>query len=157
MAEFGFRPVTRADLPMLADWLRQPEVARWWPGSDELAGIEQDLDEPAMRQVIAFGDDVPLGYAQYYPPHHWSAPHFADLAPDAIAVDCFSGPEGFGRGGDWLRALADSLLEQAALLVIDPDPRNLRAIRAYEKAGFRGEELRPSENGTLARIMTRHR
>ena len=32
---------------------------------------------------------------------------------------------------------ADALLAEAPVLVIDPEPGNLRAIRAYEKAGFR--------------------
>ncbi|WP_287886026.1 MULTISPECIES: GNAT family N-acetyltransferase [Paracoccus] len=158
MDRFGFRSVTRADLPMLADWLRQPEVSRWWRGAEkELAGIEEDLDEPAMRQWLALMDGAPIAYAQFYPAHHWGAPHFADLPAEALAIDCFSGPGGFGHGGFWLRALADTLLAEAPILVIDPEPDNLRAIRAYEKAGFRGEELRPSEDGTLARVMTRHR
>ncbi len=82
---------------------------------------------------------------------------FCRPAAEALAIDCFSGPGGFGHGGLWLRALADTLLAEAPILVIDPEPDNLRAVRAYEKAGFRGEELRPSEDGTLARVMTRHR
>ncbi|WP_323716810.1 GNAT family N-acetyltransferase [Paracoccus aminovorans] len=158
MAEYAFRPVTRADLPLLADWLRLPEVARWWRGAEkQLAGIDEDLDLPEMRQVLALRDGVPLGYAQFYPAHRWGAPHFADLPAGTLAIDCFSGPAGFGQGGAWLRALSDRLLAETPVLVIDPEPDNLRAIRAYEKAGFAGEALRRSEDGTLARVMTRHR
>ena len=37
-----------------------------------------------------------------------------------------------------LRAFADSLLRQGhQTIIIDPDPSNTRAVRAYEKAGFR--------------------
>ncbi|WJS84547.1 GNAT family N-acetyltransferase [Paracoccus sp. TOH] len=158
MDRFGFRPVTHADLPLLADWLHLPEVARWWRGAEaQLAGIEEDLDEPAMRQWLVLLNGTAIAYAQFYPAHHWGAPHFAGLPTDALAIDCFSGPEGFGHGGAWLRALGDRLLAEASILVIDPEPGNLRAIRAYRKAGFRGEELRPTEDGTLARVMTRHR
>lgn len=158
MAEFAFRPVTRADLPMLADWLRLPEVAPWWRGAEtQLAGIVEDLDLPEMRQVLALHGDVALAYAQYYPAHHWGAPHFGHLPPGTLAIDCFFGPAGFGLGGAWLRALADQLLAEAPVLVIDPEPDNLRAIRAYAKAGFSGDLLCPSEDGTMARVMTRHR
>ncbi|SMO98154.1 GNAT family N-acetyltransferase [Paracoccus laeviglucosivorans] len=158
MDRIGFRPVTQADLPMLGDWLRDARVSCWWRGADEqLAGIAEDLDNPAMRQWLALRDGQPIAYAQFYPAHHWNAPHFRDLPADTIAVDCFAGPDGFGQGGAWLDALARRLLTEASVLVIDPEPENLRAIRAYAKAGFSGQDVRPSEDGTMARIMTRHR
>lgn len=158
MDRFGFRPVVRADLPLLGDWLRQPTVARWWQDADrQLAGIAEDLDDPVMRQVIVLHRDTAIAYAQHYPAHHWQAPHFAHLPAEAVAIDCFSGPAGFGLGGDWLSALAGALLQGAGVLAIDPQPDNLRAIRAYEKAGFRGDQLRPDEYGIMARVMTRHR
>ncbi|MBD9526282.1 GNAT family N-acetyltransferase [Paracoccus sp. PAR01] len=158
MDRFGFRPVTRADLPLLADWLRLPEVARWWRGAEtQLAGIAEDLDEPAMRQWLVLEHGAAIAYAQVYPAHHWNAPHFHDLPADALAIDCFSGPEGFGRGGQWLSALSDILLVEASVLVIDPAPDNHRAIRAYEKAGFSGSDLRMTEDGSKARVMTRLR
>ena len=42
-----------------------------------------------------------------------------------------------GHGSALIRAFADERLRQGApRMVTDPDPANLRAIRAYEKAGF---------------------
>ncbi|MGA0615712.1 GNAT family N-acetyltransferase [Paracoccus sp. KR1-242] len=158
MDRFGFRPVARADLPLLADWLAAPQVARWWRGAGtQLAGIAEDLDEPAMRQWLVTDGDVPIAYAQVYPAHHWAAPHFHDLPADTLAIDCFSGPGGFGLGGLWLDQLARRLLAETGALVIDPEPDNHRAIRAYEKAGFSGGDLRLTEDGGKARIMTRLR
>ena len=50
-------------------------------------------------------------------------------------------PELLGKGLGTLlvRALGDMLLGDPAVTMLqtDPDPRNLRAIRCYEKAGFR--------------------
>ncbi len=158
MPDYGFRPVTRADLPMLAEWLATGQVALWWldPEHQRVLVVE-DLDNPAMRQLIVLHDDTPIAYAQHYPAHEWPAPHFADLPQDAIAIDVFSGPAGMGHGGAWLRLLGDRLLQQAPLLVIDPDPGNLRAIRACEKAGFSGHEIRPDGEGQPCRILTRRR
>lgn len=158
MDRVAFRPVTSDDLPLLEDWLNDPRVSRWWRGAQaQLAGIADDLGEPAMRQWLVLLDGSPAAYVQFYPAHHYGAPHFAGLPPDALALDCFSGPLGFGHGAEWLEALAGRLLVESPVLVIDPEPDNLRAIRAYEKAGFAGDVLLQSEDGTLARVMTRHR
>jgi len=45
---------------------------------------------------------------------------------------------GRGHGSAFIRAFTDTLLAAGTPRVItDPDPANARAIRAYEKAGFR--------------------
>lgn len=143
---------------MLAEWLRHPQVERWWPGPDrQISLVREDLGDQAMQQLIALLGDQPLGYAQYYPAHHWPAPHFADLPADAIAIDVFGNPQTFGHGGAWLDALATLLLSQTTVLAIDPDPQNVRAIRAYQKAGFSGDEVRLDLEGHPARVMIRLR
>ncbi|SRR5216683_8416145 len=38
-----FRPLTAADLPLVAQWLTRPHVAEWWDGPIGL--------EPGLRQV----------------------------------------------------------------------------------------------------------
>ncbi|RJE82294.1 GNAT family N-acetyltransferase [Paracoccus onubensis] len=158
MPDYSFRPVARDDLPMLAEWLKEPAVAEWWPDpKHQLALITEDLDQPAMRQLIALQGETPVGYAQHFPAHEWEAPHLYDLPQDAIAIDVFNAPEGWGYGGAWLRRLGDLLLREISTLVIDPSPDNHRAIRAYEKAGFHGETIRKDGEGQLARIMTRLR
>lgn len=158
MADYRFRPVIPADLPILADWLSDPRVAEWWGGPErEIQLIREDLGHDVMRQVIALRGDTPLGYAQFYPAFHWPAPHFAGLPADTIALDVFGGPLGWGHGGSWLRALGDLLLRDVSTLAIDPDPENLRAIRAYAKAGFAGTRIAADSEGYPVRIMTRRR
>ena len=156
--DYGFRPVTRSDLPMLAEWLRDPQTAAWWPDPDhQLTLVTEDLIEPAMRQLIALLGETPVGYAQCYPAHHWPAPHFHDLPRDTIAIDVFGAPDARGHGGAWLRALGDVLLAETGTLAIDPSPDNQRAIRAYEKAGFHGGAIRRDGEGQATRVMTRLR
>ena len=44
-----------------------------------------------------------------------------------------------------MRQFVDMLFEEGVpRVVIDPDPANARAIRAYEKAGFRAFDTRTS-------------
>ena len=53
-----------------------------------------------------------------------------------------------GHGSAFIRAFADRLLgEGVPRIVIDPDPNNGRAIRAYEKAGFHRDRLAATPDG----------
>ena len=55
-----------------------------------------------------------------------------------------------GHGSAILSALAEMLFEEGVpRLIIDPDPANIRAIKAYEKAGFIGFDTRTSEYGPV--------
>lgn len=160
MAEYGFRRVVRADLPMLADWLRQPVVAEWWQDTDQrIAEMVNWLDDPVLTQLLVLKDGQPIGFAQHSVAAHWGEAHYDDmnLPAGTVALDVFSGPGGLGHGGEWLDALARHLLADAPALVIDPDPANLRAIRAYQKAGFSGDRVVVGYQGQPARMMTRHR
>jgi aminoglycoside 6'-N-acetyltransferase len=145
---YSFRNLAPEDLPMLRTWLATPEALRWWgdPGT-ELALIEEDLANEAMRQWIVSHDDRPFGYAQAYEVHAWPQPHLAELPQGAIAVDAFIGVPhmiGQGHGAGFLRLLAEELLDEGApLIVIDPAPENSRARRVYQKAGF--HDLREAE------------
>jgi aminoglycoside 6'-N-acetyltransferase len=145
---YSFRNLAQEDLPMLRTWLATPEALRWWGDpSTELALIEEDLANAAMRQWIVSHDNRPFGYAQAYEVHAWPQPHLAELPQGAMAVDAFIGvPQmiGQGHGAGFLRLLAEKLLDDGApLIVIDPALENSRARRAYRKAGFR--DLREAE------------
>ena len=65
-------------------------------------------------------------------------------------IDQFIGdPDMIGRahGSAFIRQFTDGLLTAGTPRVLtDPDPANARAIRAYEKAGFRrGWSIRPTD------------
>jgi aminoglycoside 6'-N-acetyltransferase len=62
---------------------------------------------------------------------------------------------GCGHGSAFIRAFADNLLRSGTpRVVIDPDPANERAIRAYEKAGFCRDRVVDTPDG-LALLMVR--
>lgn len=149
---YAFRPVRRADLPLLRRWLRTPEVIRWWGDPEEQeALLTEDLDEPRMAMRIVSLEGRPFAYAQHYVVQTWPQPHFAHLPDGAVAIDAFIGePDmlGAGHGSAFLSALASKLVEAGAPVVaIDPDAENLRARRAYFKAGFRGDAVVESGEG----------
>jgi aminoglycoside 6'-N-acetyltransferase len=143
---YSFRAARPEDMPLLRAWLRTPEVARWWGDPDEQAAmLEEDLTEPGMVMRIVSFDAKPFAYAQDYAVHRWPQAHFAGLPSGARAIDSFIGePEmiGRGHGSVYLRLLAERLqAEGAPAVAIDPAADNMRARRAYEKAGFVGEGI----------------
>lgn len=138
---YSFRPATHADLSLLRRWLLTPEVVRWWGDPVEQAALlESDLNEPLMVMRIVSLDDRPFAYAQDYDVSTWPQRQFAHLPAGSRAIDAFIGePEmiGRGHGAAFLRQLAELLLKEGAPVVaIDPDAANLRARRAYARAGF---------------------
>ncbi len=149
---YAFRPATRPDLPLLRQWLRTPEVVRWWGDPEEQAALlRDDLAEPRMVMRIVSLAGRPFAYAQDYAVDAWPQPHFAHLPPGSRAINSFIGePEmiGRGHGSRYLRLLAERLRREGAPLVaIDPDADNFRARRAYAKAGFRGDTVVESSEG----------
>jgi aminoglycoside 6'-N-acetyltransferase len=152
VSPYSFRPIATADLPRLRRWLSTPEVARWWGDPRrEFKTLRDDLDEPLMRMRIVSLRGRPFAYAQDYEVHSWPQAHFMHLPGGARAIDSFIGLNpmiGRGHGAAYLRLLAKLLCaEGAPLVAIDPDADNLRARRAYARAGFVGDVSVATEAG----------
>jgi aminoglycoside 6'-N-acetyltransferase len=60
-----------------------------------------------------------------------------------------------GHGSAFIRSFVDGLLAAGTpRIVTDPDPTNLRAVRAYEKAGFHPDRMVDTPDGP-ALLMVR--
>ena len=140
MAQYAFREMTADDLPMIRRWLDAPHVRDWWGDpSEQYALVSGDLDEPAIDQYIVSADGRAFGYLQCYDLTAWDS-GFGEQPKGTRGIDLFIGEADMierGHGSAMLRAFADERLKRGAPRVVtDPDPRNLRALRAYENAGF---------------------
>ena len=156
--EYVFRPMSAGDLSMIQRWLETPEVARWWGQPDEqYALVSGDLDHPDMDQFIVALGEQPFGYIQCYPLSTWNQ-GVGSQPPTTRGIDQFIGePDmlGCGHGSGFIRQFVDALLGQGIPRVVtDPDPDNVRAVRAYAKAGFRSERLIETPDGP-ALLMVR--
>ncbi len=151
--QYDFRAVTEADLPMLGRWLAEPHVAEWWSEGPEaaLAEIVEAMDSDSTEPLIVELDGKPIGYVQSYDPHLEDDHPYQDQPFGTLGIDVSIGvPElvGVGHGSRLLRAFAEILFEEGCpRIVIDPDPANKRAIRAYEKAGFKAFDERTTVYG----------
>jgi aminoglycoside 6'-N-acetyltransferase len=140
MARYAFRQMTADDLPMIRRWLAEPHVRQWWGDSaEQYALVCGDLDEPAMDQYIVSVDGRDFGYLQCYDLTAWNS-GFGEQPKDTRGIDLFIGEADMierRHGSAMIRAFADERLKAGVPRVVtDPDPKNLRAMRAYENAGF---------------------
>ncbi|MGZ8999217.1 MAG: GNAT family N-acetyltransferase [Allosphingosinicella sp.] len=140
MADYIFRPATRGDLPLLRSWRRMPHVVQWW-GEAAIEDPEEALQDPRIACWIVAHRGRIFAYAQDYSPHDWSPHPFAYLPAGARGVDHYIGdPEMLGRGhgpGLFQRHCERLFAGRTPVIGTDPSPDNVRAIRAYEKAGFK--------------------
>jgi aminoglycoside 6'-N-acetyltransferase len=144
--------VTPDDLEMIAGWLGEPHVAEWWDDPDEeIASIREHIDSISVEPLIIELDGTPIGYLQSYDPHLEDDHPYQDQPFGTLGIDLSIGvPDlvAIGHGSAIIRQFVEELFaEGTPRVIIDPDPANLRAIRAYEKAGFKAFDTRTSVYG----------
>lgn len=155
---YTFLRMTTADLPLIRRWLGEAHVRDWWGDPDEqFALVSGDLDEPAMDQSIVLAGDRPFGYLQCYRLTAWNT-GFGPQPEGTRGIDQFIGESDMiarGHGPACIRAFVDEQLRRGLpRIVTDPDPLNLRAVRAYEKAGFIRDRMVETPDGP-ALLMVR--
>jgi len=143
---YAFRVMSENDLPLVGAWLATPHVVEWWPaGVKQLERVRAHIDDPAIGVFIVTADERPIGYLQCYDPCAEADHPFRDQPAGTRGLDQFIGePDmiGRGHGSSLTRAFVARLFAAGTPRVItDPDPANRRAVRAYEKAGFKAERL----------------
>jgi aminoglycoside 6'-N-acetyltransferase len=125
------RRVTDGDVARLAAILAEPSVAVRWGAftAEEVASQFADRDG---HLAIVLGDEV-IGAIQY---HEEQDPMYRHAGIDLFVA---TSHQGRGLGSDAIRTLARHLIEERGhhRLSIDPAADNARAIRAYERVGFR--------------------
>jgi aminoglycoside 6'-N-acetyltransferase len=157
---YEFRPMSTEDLPMVRRWLETPHVAQWWHDPDEqFALVSEDLNHPAMDQFVVTADDRPFAYLQCYDPTAWSDNGLGTHPLGTRGIDQFIGEPDMvdrGHGSALILSFVDGLLKAGTPRVVtDPDPENVRAVRAYEKAGFQKARLVNTPDGR-ALLMVRN-
>lgn len=143
-----YRPLAARDLPMLHGWLARPHVAEWWGPPQTLHEVIEEFgpyiaDPSSVQPHVALLDGAPLGYIQSYVAMGsgdgwWEQ----ERDPGVRGIDQFlASAEQLGRGlgTDMVRGFVARLFGDPAVTRVqtDPSPSNGRAIRCYEKAGFR--------------------
>lgn len=144
------RPSTEADLPRLEGWFADPDVYRWWGGRplsrETVAAKYIGRRCPRVESFIVEHGGRPIGYIQY----HLEGPGDAGL--DMMLLPRFRNR---GLGPRSARLLLAHLASARGWtnITVDPAVDNARAIRAWEKAGFRIEREWPDHPDGPALLM----
>ena len=126
------RPVQSADEEKLAEIFNDPEVARWWGDPAKSVRDAMEIPEGESHFVIEL-DGEAIGFIQCY---EETDPMYRHASVD---ISLRSPWQGKGHGPDAIKALAQFLIAKRGhhRLTIDPAAHNTRAIKAYERVGFK--------------------
>ena len=144
----SFRPIERADFPVMQKWLAAPHVAIWWNEPFDMVSLEAkygsriDGSEPIYTYVIQF-EGIPIGWIQWY---RWRdfPEHAIRLGVDdrSAGIDLAIGEvemTGRGLGPTVIREFGTNYIfsnSDLDAIVVDPSASNLHSVSAFKKAGF---------------------
>lgn len=130
---FSLRPASRQDAGAMLRLLQEPGVARWW-GAYDADKLDRDFFDPAWAYTYLIVVDGALaGILQF---HEVPDPDYKSAGVDITLAEAY---QDRGLGTKALRRMAAYLIDERGhhRLTIDPATDNPRAIRVYEKVGFR--------------------
>ncbi len=169
-------PLSTLHFPLLLKWLETPHVKAWldhdvhWTPeliekkySNYVQGFKQlklegkTIEKP-MHAYIILHNELPIGYIQYYDKHDFPPEQgykITELPKSCAAIDWYIGePEfiGKGIGSKALVLFLDNyVFPKFDYVFTDSETKNISAIRAYEKTGFK--EIKKVKNETITWMM----
>ena len=150
---FAFVRLAHAHMCIVRRWLREPHVARWYNSPEPAETIAHHSHEVVIECFLVELDGRPIGYIQAYDPPAYEDHPYRDQPVGTRGIDQFIGEAalvGHGHGPRFIREFMRGLFERGAPRVVtDPHPTNIRAVRAYIKAGFRTLEPRDTVEGPV--------
>lgn len=153
MPGLSFQRLSRDDFPLLAGWLAQPHVQRWWNHDNSLQAIEADFGatvdgiDPTDIYIVSSGDR-PFGLVQWYlfsdnPGYIDELAALVQVPRDALSMDYFVGEPRMLRQGWGAAMLRASLVmiwreyPAAPLVVVPVSAANEASWRVLERSGLR--------------------
>jgi RimJ/RimL family protein N-acetyltransferase len=167
-----FRGLVREDLALLAGWIGQPHVKRWFPEPATVAAVELEYGgqlrgDDRIRVFIVELDGRPAGMIQAYRVEDFrddAESSTADWdAEGCVGIDYLIGEAdltGRGLGTAMIELFIETVLRGlfpgAIAVVADPEPANLASISALRGLGFREHRIvREGGFGRPVQLMRR--
>lgn len=153
--KLSVRQLEQNDSSLLVKWLSNPTVLEFYEGRDNAFDLEKVHekfynDEPEVVRCVIEVDKIAIGYIQFYRIDAEERKLYGYLEAQEViyGMDQFIGEVecwNKGIGTVLVQSMVDFLIKQkqADRVVMDPQTRNERAIRCYEKCGFKKIKLLP--------------
>lgn len=150
------RPLEESDASYLAKWLSDERVLEFYEGRDNPHDIKKIREvfyskaEQINTCIVEYKSE-PVGYLQFYPSTYDDKALYGYSNEEKLyGMDQFIGePEYWnkGIGTKLVKGVSEYLLDSkiANIVSVDPQTRNERAIRCYEKCGFKKVKLLPNQ------------
>jgi RimJ/RimL family protein N-acetyltransferase len=145
--EISLRPATMRDWDLIRRWLQRPDIIEWWgPASATESAVRIAMSTRGAICRIIESADQPIGYCHAIDATVWGEELPQDLQPGTWDIDIFIASEehrGAGAGQTAVQLLKDEVFSTTLALAVCvfPSIRNERAVRAYERAGFRWQRI----------------
>jgi aminoglycoside 6'-N-acetyltransferase len=138
----NLRPVTTADIPTLRRWDEEPHVVESDPNDDWNWENEVPDVHDWREQLVAEVDNRPIGFIQIIDPAREETHYWGDCEPNLRAIDIWIGEADAlnkGYGTTMMRLALDKCFAppEVTAVIIDPLERNVRALRFYQRLGFK--------------------
>ena len=148
--DIRIRTLSNDDFKLMLKWLTDERVLEFYGGRDKkytLKSIKEHYTEKwkdEIFRVIIEYNNVPIGYGQIYKMYDelYMNYHYPQNDEIVYGMDQFIGePEYWSRGigTKYIKMIFEFLKKErnAVAVILDPHKNNLRAIKSYQKAGFR--------------------
>lgn len=147
------RELEKKDKILLVKWLSNPSVLEFYEGRDNpfhLEKVEKAFYPPEddeVRCIVEF-ENTEIGYIQFYQLDDEAKKDYGYVGENVFGTDQFIGEIEYwnkGIGTLLVSSMVYFLTEEknAERVVLDPQSRNTRAIRCYEKCGFKKVKFLP--------------
>ncbi|KFN01097.1 N-acetyltransferase [Bacillus clarus] len=143
------RYVIEDDAHLISKWLTDPEVLQYYEGRDNPQSVEKVLDNfihnpnSNEKRCLIQLDEMPIGYIQMYPvDSEWKELYGYKEPQNVWGMDQFIGEStywGKGIGTELVQGAITYIIGKlgAEAIAMDPKVSNERAVRCYEKCGFK--------------------
>jgi len=155
---FTFEEFQNNHLHLLRQWLNADHIKDHWQETEDDEKLKKKfIEELPLRGVSAFiilKNKTPIGYIQYYDAKRVGGGWWEQESPGTFGIDLMIGMvefHGRGLGAQIIKEFVSFVRSKEPFLktiIIDPDPKNFRAVRAFEKAGFVAESEVQTPVGT---------
>jgi len=147
------RLLEEKDSHLLVKWLSDPSVLEFYEGRDNLFDLAKvksvfyGSDDNEVKCIVEYANKA-IGYVQFYQLDDETKKEYGYVHKKVYGTDQFIGEVDYwnkGIGTLLVRAMTKFLLEheKADIVVMDPQARNTRAIKCYEKCGFNKVKILP--------------
>lgn len=148
--DMKIRTLNDNDYPIMLKWLTDDRVLEYYGGRDVkytldslITHYREEFEEDGFRLIIEY-QGIPVGYGQVYRVSGKLFEEYSYAETDKVvyAMDQFIGEPDYwnmGIGSRYVGTICKFLHNNrnANAVILDPHKNNARAVRAYQKAGFK--------------------